>query len=152
SARPASVEPSLFTDFGYEAVGAPRNHLVPRGRGGGPDRGLCERADRNIPSNEPQWCASFRTPSLRNVSLRPSFMHNGACTKLRDVLVFYATRDSDPKRWYGAVPYEDTPAPSRGLVDTVSVPYNNRKRGGAPAFTDAEIDDLMAFLGTLTDR
>jgi cytochrome c peroxidase len=151
SARPASIEPSLFTDFGYEAVGAPRNHKLPRGRAGDADRGLCERTDRTIPSSDAQWCASFRTPSLRNVTLRPSFMHNGAFTNLRDVLVFYATRETDPKRWYGKTTYDDTPAPYRGLVDTVSVPYN-RKRGDPPAFTDGEIDDLMAFLGTLTDR
>ena len=28
-------------------------------------------------------------------------MHNGFFTKLRDVVSFYATRNSDPKRWYG---------------------------------------------------
>jgi cytochrome c peroxidase len=151
SSRPATVEPSLFTDFGYEVVGAPRNRKLPRGFHEAADRGLCERTDTNVPSNEIQWCASFRTPSLRNVALRPSFMHNGAFTSLRDVIVFYATRASDPHRWYGQVLYEDTPPPYRGLIDVVSVPYN-RKPGDPPAFTDAEIDDLVAFLQTLTDR
>jgi cytochrome c peroxidase len=151
SSRPPGVEPSLFTDFGYEVVGAPRNRHLPRGFRQAADRGLCERTDTNIPSNETQWCASFRTPSLRNVALRPSFMHNGAFTSLRDVIVFYATRASDPRRWYGQTPYDDTPAPYRGLIDVVSVPYN-RKPGDPPAFTDAEIDDLVAFLQTLTDQ
>jgi len=27
-------------------------------------------------------------------------MHNGAFTRLRDVIAFYATRATDPKRWY----------------------------------------------------
>jgi cytochrome c peroxidase len=151
SSRPASVEPSLFTDFGYEVVGAPRNQRMPRALSAEPDRGLCERTDTNTPSNETQWCASFRTPSLRNVALRPSFMHNGAFSSLRDVIVFYATRASDPRRWYGRVLYDDTPPPYRGLIDVTSVPYN-RKPGDPPAFTDAEIDDLVAFLQTLTDR
>jgi len=30
-------------------------------------------------------------------------------------------------------------------------PFNGKKPGDKPALTDAEIDDIVAFLGTLTD-
>lgn len=140
---------AMFTDFGYEAVGAPRN---PRLRVRDDDRGLCERTDTVNPSDGIQWCASFRTPSLRNVAVRQSFMHNGALTSLRDVVRFYATRATDPARWYpSGAKFDDTPAPYRGLIDATSAPYN-RAAGDKPAFDDAEIDALVAFLRTLTDQ
>jgi len=144
-----SPESSLFTDYGYEAVGAPRNaRLTKRDE----DRGLCERTDRDNPSNETQWCVSFRTPSLRNVALRNGLMHNGSFTSLREVVRFYATRATAPQRWYrsGAV-FDDTPPAYRGLIDQSAVPYN-RSVGDRPALSDAEIDAIVAFLGTLTDR
>jgi cytochrome c peroxidase len=142
-------ESSMFTDYGYEAVGAPRN---PRGPAVDDDLGLCERPDTVNPSNSKTYCASFRTPSLRNVAVRKGFMHNGAFTNLRDVVVFYATRATSPRRWYpSGVPFDATPPQYRAEIDTTTVPYN-RRPGEAPAFNDAEIDAIVAFLRTLTDR
>ena len=77
-------------------------------------------------------------------------MHNGAFTRLRDVIAFYATRATDPKRWYGATTYDDLPAKHRGNVNDLVAPYD-RAEGGKPALDDAEIDAIVAFLGTLTD-
>jgi cytochrome c peroxidase len=79
-------------------------------------------------------------------------MHNGAFTNLRDVVLFYATRATNPERWYpSGVPFDDTPPPYRGLINVTAVPYD-RHRGDAPALTGDEIDAIVAFLGTLTDR
>jgi cytochrome c peroxidase len=140
---------SLLTDFGYEAVGAPRNARAP-GRPA-PDLGLCERRDAQLPTNAPSYCVSFRTPSLRNVAARGSFMHNGAFGSLRDVVAFYATRATNPRRWYASgVPFDDVPKRFRGLVNVTSPPYD-RHVGDAPALTEDEIDAVVAFLGTLTD-
>jgi cytochrome c peroxidase len=147
----ASHDPvaSLLTDFGYEAVGVPRNTRVPGRRPA--DLGLCERRDDQTPSSDPTYCASFRTPSLRNVAVRRSFMHNGTFLRLRDVVAFYATRATDPRRWYpSGVSFDDVPARYRRQVSVTSPPYN-RKVGDAPALNDAEIDAVVAFLGTLTD-
>ncbi len=47
-----------------------------------------------------EYCGLFRTPTLRNVALKKSFLHNGYFHSLRDVVSFYGTRDSDPGRWY----------------------------------------------------
>jgi cytochrome c peroxidase len=140
---------SPLTDYGYDAVGAPRNPRAPRRRA--PDLGLCERTDTVTATNQPNYCVSFRTPSLRNVALRASFMHNGTFTRLRDVVAFYATRGTDPKRWYpSGVLFDDVPKSYRGLVNVTSPPYD-RRPGYPPALTDDEIEAIVAFLGTLTD-
>ena len=145
-------ERSLFTDFGYDAVAVPRNPNIPANRDAGYfDLGLCERRDQGTPSNNEIWCVSFRTPSLRNVAVRKSFMHNGAFKKLRDAVSFYATRATDPMRWYkSGVKFDDVPEKYRHQVNVNSIPYN-RRQGDEPALTDADVDAIVAFLGTLTD-
>jgi cytochrome c peroxidase len=93
-------------------------------------------------------------PSLRNVATRHVFFHNGVFHDLRRVLEFYAERDSNPGKWYGrhraqVVAFDDLPPEYRANVNRE--PPFGHKRGSAPALTGAEIDDLLAFLGTLTD-
>jgi cytochrome c peroxidase len=78
-------------------------------------------------------------------------MHNGSFSKLRDVVAFYATRGTDPKRWYGPGPaFDDMPEKHRVNVNTSRVPYD-RGVGEAPRLDDGEIDAIVAFLQTLTD-
>ncbi|HEY4160424.1 MAG TPA: hypothetical protein VGM29_20065, partial [Polyangiaceae bacterium] len=89
---------------------------------------------------------------LRNVALRKSFMHNGAFSSLRDVVSFYATRASNPSRWYpSGTLFDDTPSRYRELVAMSVAPYNRRASDG-PALTEPEIDAIVAFLATLTDK
>jgi cytochrome c peroxidase len=153
----SSPERSMLTDYGYDAVAVPRNRKLPaatpRGVTGGPfDLGLCERPDNRTPSSDEKWCSSFRTPSLRNVAVRQAFMHNGAFTTLRDAVAFYATRATDPRRWYHAGPkFDDVPPRLRDNVNVNSIPYN-RRQGDTPPLNDAEIDAIVAFLRTLTDE
>jgi len=72
-------------------------------------------------------------------------------TTLRDAVAFYNTRSTDPGFWYhGAKTFDDVPAAYRGNINVNSTPMN-RRPGTPPALTDAEIDDIVAFLGTLTD-
>jgi cytochrome c peroxidase len=143
---------SMFTDYGFDAVGAPRNRELSGNRNPSYfDLGLCERKDPKTPTSDDAWCGSFRTPSLRNVAVRQSFMHNGVFRKLRDVVLFYATRASTPGRWYPAgTKFDDLPEKHRGNVNISSLPYN-RREGGPPAFGDEDVDAIVAFLGTLTD-
>src|SRR5206468_1647166 len=114
----------------------------------GPDRtDLVERSD---------LCGAFKVPTLRNVATRRVFFHNGRFTTLREALRFYVRRDTDPAAFYpqdesGAVhKFDDLPAELAANVNTVEVPYD-RKSGEAPRLTEAELDDLEAFLNTLTD-
>nr|CCA84818.1 putative Cytochrome-c peroxidase [Ralstonia syzygii R24] len=149
SSRP---ERSLFTDFGYDALAVPRNPLLPANRDPRHfDLGLCRTA-RTLKWPEPdQWCGYFRTAGLRNVAVRQTFMHNGAFRTLRDAVAFYATRSTDPAQWYPAGRrFDDVPARYQGNVNVNAVPMN-RRPGTAPALTDDEIDDIVAFLRTLTD-
>jgi cytochrome c peroxidase len=140
---------SMFTDYGYDAVAVPRNDRIRPTRK--PDLGLCERTDPAVPSDDAGSCLYFRTPSLRNVAVRTSYMHNGAFSSLRQVVTFYATRATDPKRWYrSGVPFDSVPARYRGRTNVTSPPYN-RRVGEAPALDGAEIDAIVAFLRTLTD-
>jgi cytochrome c peroxidase len=68
-----------------------------------------------------------------------------------------ASRDTDPGRWYPptisgtTAKFDDLPAVLRGNVDAADKP-STRREGDAPAWNDAEIDDVVAFLQTLTDR
>jgi hypothetical protein len=63
------------------------------------DLGLCG-PDRTDLIGHADYCGPFKTPTLRNVARRGSFFHNGRFHNLRQVLEFYATRDTDPARWY----------------------------------------------------
>ena len=139
---------SLFTDFGYHALGVPRNNdIVAAGEF---DLGLCGPARSDLAA-ESQWCGSFRTPTLRNVALTAPYMHNGRFATLREAVAFYATRDTEPQRWYPqAGAFDDLPAPLRGNVDRDTRPYH-RQPGQRPALRDDEIDDIVTFLHTLTD-
>jgi cytochrome c peroxidase len=79
-------------------------------------------------------------------------MHNGAFTSLRDVVAFYATRDTSPARWYRAgVKFNDTPKRFRRQINLGAAPYGNRRPREAPALDDHEVDAIVAFLGTLTE-
>ena len=141
---------SLFTDYGYDAVAPPKNDKLPPTSK--PDLGLCERKDAVTPSSDPMFCINFRTPSLRNVAVRQSFMHNGSLTRLRDVVAFYSTRTTNSSRWYrSGVLFDSVPKEYRRQVNVGTSPYN-RRAGDAPALDDAEIDAIVAFLGTLTDK
>jgi len=143
---------SLFTDYSYDGVGAPRNRALPATHD--PkyfDLGLCERKGADYADKMEEFCGRFRTPSLRNVAVRPAFMHNGSFSRLRDAVAFYSTRSTNPDRWYkGGVEFDDLPAKYHDNVNVEKAPYN-RHKGDLPALTDAEIDAIVAFLGTLTD-
>jgi len=148
-------EPPQFSDFGFLGLAVPRNMAIPANSDPDyHDLGLCgpQRTDFK---DRPDYCGLFRTPTLRNVALKKSFFHNGYFHSLRDVVSFYATRDSDPGRWYpknadGTIrKYDDIP---QVYWDNLNQdPPFGRKPGDPPALTESEIDDVVAFLGTLTD-
>jgi cytochrome c peroxidase len=144
-----------FTDFGYVAIGAPRNAAIPANADSRYfDLGLCGPLRTDL-ADRKEYCGFFRTPSLRNVATRRVFMHNGVFHRLEDVLRFYAERDTRPQKWYprakdGTVrKFDDLPPQYQGNVDH-EAPFD-RHAGDVPAFSDADIKDLLAFLNTLTD-
>lgn len=156
SARGADGSMPLFTDFTYDALGVPRNPaLAVNADPAFHDLGLCARDGGDLAART-DLCGAFKVPSLRNVALRGSFFHNGRFTSLKETLTFYVQRDTHPEKWYplkadGTVDkFDDLPEAYRRNVNVTEAPYN-RQPGQAPALSDAEIDDLIAFLRTLTD-
>jgi cytochrome c peroxidase len=144
-----------FTDFGYAAIGAPRNKAIPANADPNyHDLGLCGPLRTDL-SDRKDYCGLFRTPSLRNVATRRVFFHNGVFHRLEDVVRFYAERDTRPEKWYStgaggtAVKFDDLPTQFRGNVDVQ--PPLDRHRGGPPALSESDIKDIVAFLNTLTD-
>jgi cytochrome c peroxidase len=147
----------IFTDYQFEALGVPRNpELLANSSPGYFDMGLCGPI-RTDQSSYKKMCGLFKTPTLRNVAARKVFFHNGRFHTLKDALRFYVRRDTDPRLWYpatssgGVEKFNDLPPELRANVDIIDEPLT-RKEGAAPAWSDAEIDDVIAFLRTLTDR
>jgi cytochrome c peroxidase len=144
-----------FTDFGYAALGAPRNAAIPANADRRyVDLGLCGPQRTDL-ADQKQYCGLFRTPSLRNAATRRVFFHNGVFHRLEDVVRFYSERDTQPQKWYSrapggtAVKFDDLPVPYQGNVD-VQAPFD-RHVGDRAALSDADIEDIVRFLKTLTD-
>ena len=128
--------PPLFTDFTYDNLGAPRNpenpfyKLSPDLNPDGfdyVDLGLA------ITVNDPAENGKFRVPTLRNAALTPPYLHNGVFKTLYQVVAFYNTRDVGP--W-----------PSPEVAENV-----NDEELGDLGLTNQEIEDIVAFLMTLSD-
>jgi cytochrome c peroxidase len=144
-----------FTDYGMIAVGVPRNRAIPANADSNYfDLGLCGPLRTDL-SGHSDYCGRFITPTLRNVALRQSFFHNGAVRSLREAIAFYVERDTNPAKWYprdgsGQVQkFDDLPEAYRGNVN-MEAPFGGRP-GDAPKLSASEIDDVIAFLNTLTD-
>ncbi|MFT5590721.1 MAG: cytochrome c peroxidase [Bradyrhizobium sp.] len=160
--KPSSSKPedSLFSDFAYYATGIPRNRLIPDNANPGfYDLGLCgpKRSRPALGANVPgtvsieKFCGTFRMVSLRNVANRQAFMHNGVFKDLHEVVAFYSTRNSDPQRWYGrtGIP-DDLPIAYQANIINDRPPFDRPKSAG-PLLSQGEIQDIVDFLGVLSD-
>jgi len=143
-----------FTDFGFAALGVPRNAKLSQNQDRSFfDLGLCGPLRKDLSSHR-EYCGAFRAPSLRNVTLRKAFFHNGVFHSLEQTLQFYAERDTNPAKWYPNLngktnSFDDLPTELRGNVNRE--PPFGRKPGQPPMFNQNEIQELIAFLKTLTD-
>jgi cytochrome c peroxidase len=136
--------PPLFTDYGYENIGVPKNPnnkfytMSSKYNPAGSDYidiGLARNPKVIADGRAAESRGKFKVPTLRNVELTGPYMHNGVFTTLKQVVSFYNTRDTDPTRW-GAP----------------EVPENvNKDFVGNLKLTATEEDALVAFLMTLTD-
>lgn len=73
---------------------------------------------------------SFKTPTLRNVALTAPYMHNGTFATLEDVMEFY--NEGGGQGLGMEVPHQTLPPDALEL-------------------TDSEIEDIIAFMNSLTD-
>jgi cytochrome c peroxidase len=148
--------PPDFTDFEFDNIGVPRNpNIAANSDPDFFDMGLCGPSRPDL-SDRKQYCGLFRTPTLRNVAVRDAFFHNGAFGNLRDALRFYQKRDTEPWIWYPRNPdgtvnkADDLPQHLRRNLN-IDPPFMGRFGGQLGAISDQDIDDLIAFLQTLTD-
>ncbi len=154
TSRPGPAgEPPLFTDFTYDNLGVPRNPDNPfytLAGGHNPaaalwvDRGLGAAVGRRAEDGK------FKVPTLRNVAVTAPYMHNGYFRSLRSAVAFYNDRDRKPLcrshfvSEAEALRQQCWPAPE--VIANV-----NHEELGDLGLTDGEVDDIVAFLHTLTD-
>lgn len=154
TSRPGSDStPPLFTDFSYDNLGVGRNPLNrfytqpavynPQGRGF-VDRGL--GAVVGLPSED----GKFKVPTLRNLSRTAPYMHNGYFSSLKALVEFYNTRDLKPacKNPFTS----ETAAIAQGCWPVPEIAATvNRNELGNLSLSAHDVDDIVAFLGTLDD-
>lgn len=145
--------PPLFTDFSYDNLGVGRNPHNPFYRQAARfnpdgrrfvDRGL--GAFTKLASED----GKFKVPTLRNVARTAPYMHNGYFQTLHGVMDFYNTRDVKPvcKNKFT----DEATALAQGCWPAPEVAENvNAEELGNLKLTTQEVDDIVAFMHTLTD-
>ena len=141
----------FFTDEEFHSICAPQ---IGRGKGDGAagtnDFGRArETADRNERY-------SFRTPTLLNVSATGPYLHAGAYDNLADVVRHHLDPQAAIERFDpSSVPLaasEDFDRNTSEMLDFLAVSGKAIEFFAAPfEYTEAQVDDLVAFLETLTD-
>ncbi len=102
--------PPLFTDNNFHNIGL---------------RPSIEDLGRQAITNNPNDRGRFKTPSLRNVGLRETLMHNGQITGVQDALNFYnaGTQNTGHTQFT----QDQTPIPGQGpiqFVSQINIPSN----------------------------
>ncbi|HUJ60003.1 MAG TPA: cytochrome c peroxidase [Kofleriaceae bacterium] len=144
--------PPLFTDFSYANLGEPRyqnNNFYRQARQFNPagagyiDRGL------GAIVHDPAYDGAFRVPTLRDVAKTAPYGHAGYFENLPYAVDFIASRDLGSR---------DSPTCSRarGVAAICAWPPPELRatadpRIGSHPLSAQEIDDVVAFLDTLTD-
>ncbi len=144
----------LFTNFSYAALGLPRNAAIRANADTAFfDMGLCGPKRTDLAART-DLCGQFKVPTLRNVALTAPYFHHAGVATLEDAVAFYATRDTDPARWYPIVNgrpdrFNDLPTALRGNV-IQSAPFGLAP-GAPPRLSAPDVADIAAFLRTLSD-
>ncbi len=144
----------LFTNFKYYNIGTPPNPDNPAGsdfRDGGLGESLASNAGQYdvaiSSSDETTERGKFRTPTLRNVELTAPYMHNGRYQTLREVITHYDITVSSAEA--GFTPAKDYPEVDTNIAAELN--FGDPNLNPALGLTQQEMDDLEAFLLTLTD-
>ena len=114
----------LFTDFTYDNIGLPPN----------PNQSLIPDFGLGITKNSSRENGKFKVPTLRNIEKTAPYFHNGVIQTLEDAIRFYSERDIVGK------------FNSPEVVEDI-----NKDELGNLKLTTEEINDIKAFLLTLTD-
>jgi len=135
----------LLTDQKFHNIAIPQ--LGPGKDPQGLDQG------RELQSGLPADRFAFRTPPLRNVELTAPYMHNGAYSTLRAAVKHYVNVTTALQTYDAS----QLPVSLQGTVQTSPTVHNQIlatvSQIVAPplTITDAQVDDIVAFLNALTD-
>ena len=135
----------LFTDFTYDNLGVPANIENPfydidskfnHDGANFKDEGLGAFLKKvgNPSTTYTKENGKFRVPTLRNIAITAPYMHNGVFKDLCEVVEFYNTRDVED--W-------DAPEEERNV---------DKGELGDLGLTKQDVNDIVAFLKTLTDH
>ncbi len=152
TSRPAADgSPPLFTDFSYGNLGVPRNpnnpfykeiSINPQGAAW-VDNGL------GLTTNLASQDGKFKTPTLRNIAQTGPYMHNGYFDDLPTLISFLSTREV--KQLCPSIFVTANDAVKKRCWPVPEVSRNLDSNVGRLGLTDQDINDITAFLNTLTD-
>ena len=143
----AGGDGETFTNYEFHNIGVPANEAL-RVANGSPlgriDPGL---AGNPAIAGDAAQQGKFKTPTLRNVAVTGPYMHNGVFNDLRTVILFYNKYNSKAAR------RQINPETGVGwAAPEVGENLSRQELESGPALKDREIDALVAFLKTLTDK
>jgi cytochrome c peroxidase len=158
----------LFTDFGYDNIGTPRNPENPfysMPAAWNPDG--AEWVDYGLgdflksAGYEPEVygpeMGKHKVPTLRNVDLRPSedfvkaYGHNGYFKSLDDLVFFYHWRAMMDNGCMGGGGMGGGGMGCDGMAGMFPPPEVDQNRGSLGIFPRPQVDNIVAFLKTLSD-
>lgn len=172
SLEPGSDGYPLFTDFGYDNLGIPKNpdnpfysmpaawnpdgeNWVDYGLGG-----FLKGAGYGPDVYEPEM-GKHKVPTLRNVDLRPSedvvkaYGHNGYFKSLEDIVFFYHWRAMMDNGCMGSGGMGGGGMGGgmgcEGMADMFPPPEVDQNRATLSMFPRPQVDNIVAFLKTLSD-
>lgn len=151
----------LFTDFGYDNLGIPRNPSNPFYRMSAPwnpegtawvDYGLGGylKAAGHPPAVYEREMGKFKVPTLRNVDLRPypsfvkAYGHNGYFKSLNDIVLFYHWRAMMDTGCGGGMG-------CGSMSGMFPPPEVDRNRARLGTFPRMQVNSIVFFLKTLSD-
>ncbi|AXC10154.1 Cytochrome c peroxidase family protein [Acidisarcina polymorpha] len=164
----------VFTDFTSSNLGVPKNPDIPYYYEDKPDKygfvanpvgikfvdlgvGAFLSGAQGTPVPDKSWMqyapafdGKVQVPTLRNVDKRPypgfvkAYMHNGYLKSLKEVVHFYNTRDKQ-------CPTPNDPNVKKTCWPAPEVSANEDTTVGNLGLSDADENDVVAFLKTLTD-
>jgi cytochrome c peroxidase len=143
----AGGEGETFSNYEFHNIGVPANRALRARNGAAGDRIDLGLLENPAVAGDPAQKGKFKTPSLRNVAVTAPYMHNGVFADLRTVVLFYNKYNSKAAR---RQINPETGAPWE--KPEVDANLSLEELRSAPALKDREVDALVAFLKSLTDR
>lgn len=159
----------LFTDFGYDNIGVPKNPDNPfysMPQAWNPDGvnyvdyglgGFLKKAGYAPEVYEPEL-GKVKVPTLRNVDLRPSedfvkaYGHNGYFKSLDEIIIFYHWRAMmDAGMCGGGGMGGGGMMGCDQMMDMFPPPEVDQNRAVLSMFPRPQVDNIVAFLKTLSD-